>query len=165
MPQRLEPTTRIHSFIAVVESYSPHGGRSAVANPEHLARHQLADLFLDTLPYGAHTTASDALWMGLPVLTCKGENFQGRVAASLLSAIGLPEMVTHSFAEYEARALELASNPAALASVRAKLLRNRGTHALFDTVRFTRHLEAAYARMMERYRNGEPPISFAVEPI
>ena len=135
-----------------------------VPNPEHLARHQLADLFLDTLPYGAHTTASDALWMGLPVLTCKGENFQGRVAASLLSAVGLPEMVTHSFAEYEARALELAGNPEALATIRAKLLQNRDTHALFDTVRFTRHLEAAYAVMVERYRNGEPSVSFAVEP-
>jgi predicted O-linked N-acetylglucosamine transferase (SPINDLY family) len=132
-------------------------------NPDHLARHRVADLFLDTLPYGAHTTASDALWTGLPVLTCKGEAFPGRVAASLLGAIGLPELVTHSLAEYEARALELARNPAMLGTIKAKLLRNRDTFPLFDTVRFTRNLEAAYEKMMELHRSGRPPESFAVQ--
>jgi predicted O-linked N-acetylglucosamine transferase (SPINDLY family) len=132
---------------------------------DHLARLRLADLFLDTLPYNAHTTASDALWAGLPVLTCMGATFAGRVAASLLKAIGLPEMVTHSLAEYEAQALDLARNPARLAEVKSKLLRHRSTHPLFDTVRFTRHLEMAYTRMVERHRSGEPPVPFAIEAI
>jgi predicted O-linked N-acetylglucosamine transferase (SPINDLY family) len=132
---------------------------------DHLARLRLADLFLDTLPYNAHTTASDALWAGLPVLTCMGASFAGRVAASLLKAIGLPEMVTHSLAEYEAQALDLARNPARLAEVKSKLLRHRSTHPLFDTVRFTRHLEMAYTRMVERHRSGEPPVPFAIEAI
>ena len=128
----------------------------------HLARLRRADLFLDTLPCGAHTTASDALWSGVPVLTCMGGSFAGRVGASLLNAIGLPEMVTRSTEEYEARALALVRDPALLAEIRAKLARNRDTHPLFDTVRFTRHLEAAYLRMVERQRNGEAPEPFAV---
>ena len=132
---------------------------------KHLARQRLADLFLDTLPCGAHTTASDALWAGLPVLTCEGKTFAGRVAASLLGAVGLPEMVTRSLAEYESRALLLARERPALAQIRAKLARNRKTFPLFDTVRFTRHLEAAYAHMVERHRNRQPPASFAVEAI
>ena len=132
-------------------------------NPEHLARHQLADLFLDTLPLCAHTTASDALWAGLPVLTCVGNTFGGRVAASLLHAVGLPEMVTHSLAQYEARALALARDRSALAAIRAKLARNRDTHPLFDTRRFTRHIEKAYAGMWQRYCDGAPPGAFAVE--
>jgi predicted O-linked N-acetylglucosamine transferase (SPINDLY family) len=136
-----------------------------VPQAEHLARLPLADLVLDTLPYGAHTTASDALWAGVPVLTCTGETFPGRVGTSLLNAIGLPELVTDSLAEYERRALSLARDPFALAQVRAKLVRNRDTHPLFDTARFTRHLEAAYTRMVERYRSGEPPAAFAVEAL
>lgn len=135
----------------------------AIAIADHLARHRLADLFLDTLPFGAHTTASDALWTGLPVLTCEGNTFPGRVAASLLNAIGLPELVTASLGEYEARALELARNPDALASIRRKLQRNRETHPLFDTVRYTRNLEAAYAQMVEHQRSGRAPESFAVQ--
>ena len=131
---------------------------------DHLARHRLADLFLDTLPCGAHTGASDALWAGLPVLTCLGASFAGRVAASLLHAIGLPEMVMPSLDEYEARALELAHDPTALAEIRERLARNRETHALFDTARFTRNLETAYEQMVERHRSGEPPRPFAVEP-
>ncbi len=130
---------------------------------EHLARLRLADLFLDTLPCGAHTTASDALWSGVPVLTCLGGSFAGRVGASLLTAIGLPEMVTRSMEEYEARALALVRDPVLLAEIRAKLARNRVTHPLFDTVRFTRHLEAAYLRMVERQRDGEAPEAFAVQ--
>ena len=136
--------------------------RSAL-NHDHIARHRLADLFLDTLPYGAHTTASDALWAGLPVLTCQGKSFPARVGSSLLSAIGLPELVTHSLAEYEARALELARNRDEIAAIKAKLLRNRDTYPLFDTVRFARNIEAAYVIMLERYNSGLPPESFAVD--
>src|SRR6516165_4867740 len=131
----------------------------------HLARHALADLFLDTLPYNAHTTASDALWVGLPLVTCPGRAFAGRVSGSLLHAIGLAELITASLADYEALALRLASDPALLASVRARLAENRNTHALFDTERSCRHIEAAYSRMWEIFERGEPPQSFAVEPI
>jgi protein O-GlcNAc transferase len=134
-------------------------------NPEdHVARQMLADLFLDTLPYNAHTTASDALWVGLPVLTCLGSTFAGRVAASLLHAVGLPELVTHSFEEYEIAALRLARSPGLLASVKAKLTRNRKTCALFDTARFVRHIEAAYTSMWERYQGGHAAASFEIEP-
>jgi predicted O-linked N-acetylglucosamine transferase (SPINDLY family) len=136
---------------------------SDVSNDEHLARHRLADLFLDTLPYGAHTTASDALWAGLPVLTCKGDTFPGRVAASLLYAIGLPELVTESLTEYETRALDLAGDPASLGKVKSKLERNRDTHPLFDTAGHTRALESAYKTMMERHWRGRLPEAFAVE--
>ena len=132
---------------------------------DHLARLRLADLFLDTLPYGAHTTASDALWAGLPVLTCRGETFAGRVAASLLNAVGLPEMVTENLADYEALALKLAREPVLLAAIKAKLARNRDTCALFDTARFARHIEAAYATMWEIWQRGEAPRSFSVEPV
>jgi predicted O-linked N-acetylglucosamine transferase (SPINDLY family) len=131
----------------------------------HLARHRLADLFLDTLPYNAHTTASDALWAGLPLVTCRGRAFAGRVAASLLHAVGLPELVTTSLADYEALALRLAGDPALLAAVRAKLAQNLTSCALFDTERFCRHIEAAYARMWDTFMRGEPPQSFAVKPI
>ncbi len=132
------------------------------AADEHLARLRLSDLFLDTLPYNAHTTASDALWAGVPVLTCMGGTFAGRVAASLLHGVGLPEMVAHSLADYEALALKLAGDPAALSAVRAKLAENRKTSSLFDTVGFTRDLEAAYRTMWERCERGEAPSSFAV---
>jgi protein O-GlcNAc transferase len=131
----------------------------------HLARHRLADLFLDTLPYNAHTTASDALWAGLPVLTCPGTTFAARVAASLLHAVGLPELVTSSLADYEALALRLAANPPALAALRAELERNRLTTPLFDSARFTRHLEAAYRRMWEIWQAGDEARGFAVDAI
>src|SRR5712691_10193123 len=97
---------------------------------EHLARHRLADLFLDTLPVNAHTTASDALWAGLPLLTCAGATFAGRVAGSLLCAIGLGELVTRSLEEYEALALRLAHEPEVLAQLRGRLAQNRLTHPL-----------------------------------
>jgi predicted O-linked N-acetylglucosamine transferase (SPINDLY family) len=131
---------------------------------EHLARYHLADLFLDTLPYNAHTTASDALWAGLPVLTQIGQTFAGRVAASLLNAIGLPELVTHSRVEYETLALELAHNPERLRSIKPKLESNRLTTPLFDTALFARHIEAAYEAMIRRYRAGLPPKAISVEP-
>jgi protein O-GlcNAc transferase len=133
--------------------------------PDHLARHALADLCLDTLPYNAHTTASDALWMGVPVLTCAGETFAGRVAASLLHAIGLPELVTSSLAEYEALALHLARDTTALAVIKAKLRANRDTLPLFDIQWFTRQLEAAYLTMHERQQKGLAPAAFAVAAI
>ena len=113
--------------------------------PEHLARHQLADLFLDTFPYNAHTTASDALWAGLPVLTCIGETFAGRVAASLLNAIRLPELITTTLEAYEQMAIDLATHPEKLAAIKHKLAENRFTTPLFDTKLFTKHIEAAYA--------------------
>ena len=124
---------------------------------EHLARLQLADLFLDTLPYNAHTTTSDALWAGLPVLTCMGESFAGRVAASLLSAIDLPELITHSQADYEALAIALASQPEKLAAIKTRLAQNRLHTPLFDTARFTRDIEALYTRIHERQLAGLPP--------
>jgi predicted O-linked N-acetylglucosamine transferase (SPINDLY family) len=132
--------------------------------PDHLARHRLADLFLDTLPYNAHTTASDALWAGLPLVTCAGNTFAGRVAGSLLQAIGLPELVTHSLEEYEALALRLARDGDLLAALRARLARNKWTHPLFDTERFARNIEAAYRQMWETWRAGRPPAAFSVAP-
>jgi protein O-GlcNAc transferase len=133
-----------------------------VSPPEHLARQNLADLFLDTLPYNAHTTGSEALWVGLPIVTTPGTSFAGRVAASLLTAVGLPELVAPSLEAYEALALKLARDACALAEVKAKLKRNRDTATLFDTERITRHLETAYERMYERHLADEPPASFAV---
>jgi len=130
---------------------------------DHLARHRLADLCLDTLPYNAHTTASDALWAGLPVLTCLGETFAGRVAASLLKAIGLDALITHTLAEYEALALRLARDPAYLAALKDTLIRNRDESPLFDTQSATRHIESAYLTMADIARRGEKPRSFNVE--
>jgi protein O-GlcNAc transferase len=130
---------------------------------DHLARQRQADLFLDTLPCNAHTTASDALWAGLPVLTCLGETLAGRVAASLLRAIGLGELVTHSLRAYEDLALQLAREPAYLASIKEKLARNRDTSPLFDTERSTRHIEAAYRTMADVWRRGDRPRGFSVE--
>lgn len=124
---------------------------------EHLARHRLADLFLDTLPYNAHTTASDALWAGLPVLTCTGKSFAGRVAASLLNAVGLPELITGSYREYEEKAMVLATHADQLVQLRAKLATNRLTCPLFDTSLFARHIESAYQIMHERSLAGLPP--------
>src|SRR5262249_2809972 len=125
--------------------------------PDHLARHRLADLFLDTLPYNAHTTASDALWAGLPVLTCIGETFAGRVAASLLNAIGLPELITTTLEAYEKMAIDLATHPEELVAIKHKLAERRLTMPLFDTQLFTKHIETAYTAMYERYQVGMSP--------
>lgn len=125
--------------------------------PAYLARYQIADLFLDTLPFNAGTTASDSLWAGLPVLTCRGESFAGRMASSLLEAIGLPELITTTPAAYEALAIALAKNPARLSEIRAKLAPNRQTSALFDVKRFARTIENAYVQMTARARAGLPP--------
>jgi predicted O-linked N-acetylglucosamine transferase (SPINDLY family) len=129
---------------------------------KHLARIPVADLFLDTLPYNAHATSCDALWAGLPVLTCIGQTFAGRVAASGLHALGLTELVTDSLPEYEKLAIALAQDPARLAAIREKLKRNRFTEPLFDTPRYTRNLESAYIGMYQRQRHGLPPESFTV---
>jgi protein O-GlcNAc transferase len=130
----------------------------------YLARYRLADLFLDTRPYNAHTTASDALWAGVPVLTCQGGTFAGRVASSLLHAVGLPEMVTHCLADYEAAARRLATDASYLGAMRRKLEQNRRMYPLFDADRPRRHIEAAYARMWDiRQQGGGAPQSFSIE--
>jgi len=129
----------------------------------YLARMRLADLFLDTLPYNAHSTAADALFAGVPVLTVPGGTFAGRVAASLVSAAGLPEMMVNSLEEYEAMAIRLARDSSALELLKEELKRNRASGALFDTERMTRHLEAAYIKMWERLQNDEPASHFAIE--
>jgi predicted O-linked N-acetylglucosamine transferase (SPINDLY family) len=132
---------------------------------EHLGRHGLADLYLDTWPYNAHSTACDALWAGVPVLTCAGRGFPSRAAASALHAIGLRDLVTHSLEEYERKALELAHNPAQLQSLHARLEHSRASAPLFDTVGFTRHLESAYLSMQQRAVRNESPQGFLVEPL
>jgi predicted O-linked N-acetylglucosamine transferase (SPINDLY family) len=129
---------------------------------EHLARQELADLFLDTCPVNAHTTASDALWAGLPVLTCQGPAFIGRVAASVLAAADLPELITSNLQDYEALAMALAADRTRLAAMRAKLTASRDHNRLFDTARFSRHLERAYETMQARALAGLPPEAFDV---
>ena len=131
---------------------------------DHLARNRVADLFLDTPIYNAHTTAGDALWAGLPVVTCLGSTLVGRVAASLLHAAGLPELVTPSPDLYESCALRLATDGDALADIRARLAHNQGSYPLFDPQRFRRHIEAAYLTMWQRHERTEPITSFAIEP-
>jgi predicted O-linked N-acetylglucosamine transferase (SPINDLY family) len=133
-----------------------------VPHREHLARVRLGDLFLDTLPCNAHTTASDALWSGVPVLTCLGSSFAGRVAASLVRAAGLPELAVHSLEDYEALAVRLARDAAMVAALKRRLVENRDTMALFDTPRYTRSLEVAYRTMWLRTQEGEAPASFTV---
>ena len=125
--------------------------------PEHLARHQLADLFLDTLPCNAHTTASDSLWAGLPVLTQLGETLAGRVAGSLLRAVGLPELVALNPDEYEELAVELAKSPLKLKKIKEKLAINRMSSPLFDASSFTREIEEAFIKIYERHQAGLPP--------
>jgi predicted O-linked N-acetylglucosamine transferase (SPINDLY family) len=130
--------------------------------PDHLARHRAADLFIDTLPCNAHTTASDALWAGVPVLTCAGEGFGARVAASLLRAIGLPELIRTTLDDYEELAVRLASNPEDLRTLRERLAVNRSSAPLFDTERYTRDIERALTAMHARYRAGSPPTHIVV---
>ena len=127
------------------------------SSADHLARHRLADLFLDTLPYNAHTTASDALWAGLPVLTQIGNSFAGRVAASLLTAVGLPELIVQTPQQFESLSIELAKTPAMLAAIKDKLAQQRLTRPLFDTRSYTKHLESAYSAMHRRRQEGLGP--------
>jgi predicted O-linked N-acetylglucosamine transferase (SPINDLY family) len=130
--------------------------------PEHLARLALADVCLDTLPFNGGATTSDALWAGVPVVTCAGDGFAARMSGSLLQAVGLPELVTDSLGSYEALALELARAPSRLAVLRDRLARGRKRQTLFDTDRFRRHLEAAYSTMVECHRSGLAPTTFKV---
>jgi len=127
-----------------------------LAFSEYLARYRAADLFLDTLPYNAGATASDALWAGLPVLTCAGASFAGRVAASLLHAVGLPELITSSLERYESLAVELALQPQRLAAIKQRLQENLLTTPLFDTSTFTKHLETAFTKIHQRHHAGLP---------
>jgi len=127
---------------------------SRVPYSEYLARYRLADLFLDTSPFNGGTTASDALWVGLPLITCSGEAFAARMAGSLLRAIGMPELITESTTDYEALALKLARDPDLMTSIKTRLARNRSSHPLFNAQRFTHHIEVAYTAMYERYQAG-----------
>lgn len=129
---------------------------------DHLARKKFADLFLDTLPYNAHTTCSDALWAGLPVLTLIGKSFASRVAASLLTAIELPELITNSEQEFEAKAIELALNSEKLKELKLKLEKHKLTTPLFDTKLFTKHIEAIYEEMYEKYQADLAPSDIEV---
>jgi len=131
--------------------------------PEYLARYRVADLFLDTLPYNAGTTASDALRMGLPVLTCMGNSFSSRVAASVINAINLPELITTTQEQYESLAIELATHPEQLKIIKDKLAHNLSTAPLYDTPLFTQHLESAYLTMYDRYQQGLEPDHIYVE--
>jgi predicted O-linked N-acetylglucosamine transferase (SPINDLY family) len=130
---------------------------------QYIARFRCADLFLDTLPYNAGTTASDALWAGLPVLTCLGKAFAGKICASIVASIGLPDLITRAPEEFEARAIELATQPAKLREIRDRLSANRATTRLFDSRRFTKDMELAYFAMLERYNNNLPPDHILVE--
>jgi predicted O-linked N-acetylglucosamine transferase (SPINDLY family) len=134
------------------------------AMEDHLARHRLADLFLDTWPFGAHTTAADALWAGLPVLTCAGEGFASRVGASLLSSIGLPELIAASVGEYLRLAQALASDRPRLAELARRVADRRRDSPLFDTRSFATHLESGYSAIHERHRAGLPPEDLCVGP-
>jgi predicted O-linked N-acetylglucosamine transferase (SPINDLY family) len=134
------------------------------AMEDHFQRIQLADLFMDTLPYNAHTTTSDALRMGLPVLTCIGQSFASRVAASLLKAVNMPELITTTQEHYEALAIELATQPEKLKLIKAKLVANLATAPLYNTPLFTKHLESAYLTMYDSYQNGLAPEHIVVEP-
>jgi protein O-GlcNAc transferase len=124
---------------------------------DHLARHSLADLFLDTRYYNAHATACDALWSGVPVLTCPGETFASRVGASLVTSVGLSELIVANLDEYQRRAVELAKNPHSLRDLRDKLEKKRPTAPLFDAKRFVANLERAYRAMWETHAAGRPP--------
>jgi predicted O-linked N-acetylglucosamine transferase (SPINDLY family) len=135
-----------------------------VHRSEHIGRLRQADLVLDTAPYGGHSTAIDVLLAGVPIVTLMGDTFAARVCASVLTAAGLPELVTHSVQEYESLALRLAIDPYALATLRRKIAGTARSSALFDTDRSRRHIEAAYHRMWERHQTGGVPVSFSIQP-
>jgi len=128
-----------------------------IPHAEHLARHKHADLFVDTFNYNAHTTASDALWSGLPIVTKQGRQFAARVAASLLRAVGLPELITESEGDYERLILELAHDRQRLGAIKETLRANRHTEPLFDTQRYARHLETGFIEAYQRYSDGSMP--------
>jgi predicted O-linked N-acetylglucosamine transferase (SPINDLY family) len=130
---------------------------------EHLARHRLADVFLDTLPFNAQTTAVDALWAGLPVLTCLGESSFGRIAGSVVMALGMPELVAASLEDYEAQAVRIGLDSGYAKGLKEKLERNKVEAPLFDTTRLTRHMERAYEWMHERVCQGQVAQAFEVQ--
>ena len=134
-----------------------------IPSAEHLARMKLADLFLDSLPYNSHTTASDALWVGLPILTLQGQSFAARVASSLLTAMGLPQLITHSVEQYESLAVDLASNPSMLHEIKNTINANKQETPLFNSALTTRQIESAYEKMVEQMRNHSPKTSITVE--
>ena len=136
-----------------------------LSRAQHLARFGLADCFLDTLPCNAHTTASDALWMGVPPITCMGRSFAARVAGSMLTSIGMEELIARDLADYEAMALSLARSPERLAALRGKLAGNRSSYPLFDIARLARQVESAYETMWKRHLDGLPPADFDVAPL
>jgi predicted O-linked N-acetylglucosamine transferase (SPINDLY family) len=136
-------------------------GRTA-SLPEHLARLRAADLFIDTFPYAAHATTLDALWAGVPLLTYPGEGFASRVAASLLTALGTPELIASTQQDYERLAIELASHPLRLAEMRTRVRNQQKTSPLFDTPRFAQNLESAYTAVHDRYRAGLAPDHISV---
>jgi predicted O-linked N-acetylglucosamine transferase (SPINDLY family) len=154
--------TQQKNLVQAFESESISKTRIIFANrvpslSDHLCRYRKASVFLDTFPYGAHTTASDALWAGLPVLTRAGESFASRVAASLLYSVGLPELITNTAREYESAAIELANNPQMVSKMKAKLVENRSTCPLFNAAVVTRQIEAGYQAAYNRYHaNLEP---------
>ncbi|HWY63893.1 MAG TPA: tetratricopeptide repeat protein [Rhizomicrobium sp.] len=158
-PENLRREAEKHGVAAERLIFAPD-----LSTPAHLARLQLADLSLDSLPYNAHTTASDALWVGVPLVTCRGTTFPGRVAASLLLAAGLPELITEDAADFEALAVRLAKDPERLKALRDRLVQNKGSCALFDTDRLRKHIEAAYRTMWDRWLAGQSPQGFAVQP-
>jgi len=135
----------------------------SIPKPEYLARYRTADLFLDTHPYNAGTTASDALKMGVPMITYLGNSYQARMGASILNSINLPELITNTPEEYEALAIELATNPDKFKAIKDKLTSNLTTAPLFDTPLFTKNLESAYTEMYERHHKGLKPDHIYVE--
>jgi predicted O-linked N-acetylglucosamine transferase (SPINDLY family) len=133
-------------------------------NQDHLARHRLADLFIDTFPCNAHTTASDALWAGLPIVTCAGETFASRVAASLLISMDMPDCVTYDLRSYEHKIVRLLQEPQSLQALSGRVSKGRTESPLFDTLSTTRHLESAYAQMMAYYEADLPLTEFDISP-
>jgi predicted O-linked N-acetylglucosamine transferase (SPINDLY family) len=146
---------------SALEKFDVDGSRLAFSNrvtrETYFDQYKFTDLFLDTLPYNAGTTASDALWMGTPLVTRAGASFAGRMASGLLDVVGLPELVTYSMEEYESLAIELANNPERIAAIKKRLVDNRGSCPLFDTPLFTRHIESAYRAAYDRFQDGLPP--------
>jgi len=134
-----------------------------VGYDEHMSRYANADLFLDSLPFNGGATASDALTLGIPILTCAGESFAARMSASLLENLGVPELITYSLPDYETKAVQLARAPEQLARLRRALAERRRGHAFFDTDRYRRHLESAFRTMWSRNERGLAPAAFAVE--
>jgi protein O-GlcNAc transferase len=163
------PVAAMRNLRAEAEWRGIAGPRLVFAPPmpvtPHWARIQLADLFLDTSPCNAHTTASDALWAGVPLITVTGSSFAGRVATSLLHAVDMPELCVSSLADYELLAIRLATHLPELAAVRARVQEARRSGSLFDTAGYCRHVEAAFVEIHARHRRGEAPSTLDVEAL